>query len=76
MKVDNSSISTTRKLLMYMVTEMKKQERSLSGEDTMVQTRDGQLSILIRLLRNKLLDTPKNGATISADHSISDQDFQ
>jgi hypothetical protein len=46
---------------MFMETEMKKEERLLSGRSTMDTTRDGLSSILIRLLRKQLLDTAENG---------------
>jgi hypothetical protein len=76
MKDNTSSTSTTRRHLMSMEEKMKKQERSLSGEDTTEPIRDGESSILIKLLRNQKLDTAKNGASISTDYSTSDQDFQ
>jgi hypothetical protein len=76
MKATTSSTSKTEKHLMFTETEMKKEERLLCGESTMVITRDGQSSILIKLLRKLLQDTAKNGVCGSAEHSISDQDFQ
>jgi hypothetical protein len=69
MKACTSSTSKTERLLTFTETEMKKEERSLSGEDITVTTRDGRLSILIRLPRNQLLDTAKNGVCISTDSS-------
>jgi hypothetical protein len=42
MKDNTSSTYKTEKLLMFTQIEMKKEERSLSGRDTTVTTRDGQ----------------------------------
>jgi hypothetical protein len=41
MKDNTSSTSKARKHLMFTQTKMKKEERLLSGEDIMVQTKDG-----------------------------------
>jgi hypothetical protein len=77
MKDNTSSTSRIRKHLMFTQTEMKKEERLLYGRDIMVQTRDGESSILIqRVLRKELLDTTVNGVSISTEHSTLDQDFQ
>jgi hypothetical protein len=76
MKVVNSSTSTTRNHLMYMVEKMLKAKRFKFGRDTMVLTKDGESSILIRLPRKQLLDTAENGVCISTDCSISDPDSQ
>jgi len=47
-----------------------------SGEDIMVGTRDGELSILT-LQRKKLLkDSTKSMDSTSIEHSTSDLDFQ
>jgi hypothetical protein len=76
MKDNTSSTFKARKPSMSMETETPKETKLLSGEDTMVQIRDGLLPILIKLLRKQPLDTRANGASISADHSTSDQDSQ
>jgi hypothetical protein len=47
-----------------------------SIEDTTRPTRDGELSTLIREERMLLADITKTSVSISAEHSISDQDFQ
>jgi hypothetical protein len=77
MKDNTSSTSRIRRHLMFTLTEMKKEERLLSGRDIMVQTRDGESSILTQRDPGKeLLDTTVNGASISTEHSTLDQDFQ
>jgi hypothetical protein len=57
-------------------TEMLKDKRLLSTEDITVQTKDGRLPTLIKLLRNQPQDLTKNMVSTSTDHSISDQDSQ
>jgi len=47
-RMNTSSISETRRHLMYTEERMKKEERSLPGKSTMERTRGGKLSILIR----------------------------
>jgi hypothetical protein len=77
MKDNISSTSTTRKQLMFTEVKMKKEERSSSGENTMVTTRDGESSTPIQRVPRKLpQDSTKNGVSISTEHSISDQDSQ
>jgi hypothetical protein len=77
MKDNTSSTSRTRKLLIFMETKMKKEERSKCGRDIMAPTRDGESSILTqRVLRKRLLDGTLNGVSISIDYSTLDQDSQ
>jgi hypothetical protein len=77
MKDKTSSTSKTRKLLIFQEAKMKKEERSLSTEDTEVLVRDGQSAILTpRVLRKLLQDSTENGVCISTDCSTLDQDSQ
>jgi hypothetical protein len=76
MKDNTSSTSKTRRQSMSIKERMLKDKRLLSGRDTTEPIRDGESSILIKLLRNQQMDTAKNGASISTDYSTSDQDFQ
>jgi hypothetical protein len=77
MKDNTSSTSRTRKLLIFMETKMKKEERSKYGRDIMAPTRDGESSILTqRVLRKRPLDGTLNGVSISIDFSTLDQDSQ
>jgi hypothetical protein len=55
---------------------MLKDKRLSSGRSTMDSTRDGELSILIKLPRKELLDLIENMDSISTEHSTSDQDSQ
>jgi hypothetical protein len=57
---------------------MLKDNKLLSGEDTMAGTKDGELPILmVKITRRKLLrDMIENTDSISTEHSTSDQDFQ
>jgi hypothetical protein len=55
--------------------KMLKAKQLVFGEITEESINNGKLSILIRLKVNKLRDSAKNGASISTDHSTSDQDF-
>jgi hypothetical protein len=41
---------------MFMVVRMKKEDKSLSGRDIMELTKDGRLSILIKLKTFKIRD--------------------
>ena len=62
-------ISITVRSWMFMVVEMLKDKMLLSGRDTMEQTKDGQLSMLIPLRDQEpqvLMDT---SVSISTDHS-------
>jgi hypothetical protein len=57
---------------------MLKDNKLLSGEDTMAGIKDGELPILmVKITRRKLLrDMIENTDSISTEHSTSDQDFQ
>ena len=77
MKDKTSSTSKTRKLLIFQEAKTKKEERSLSTEDTEVLVRDGQSAILTpRVLRKLLQDSTENGDITSTDCSTLDQDSQ
>jgi hypothetical protein len=64
---------------MLLVVKMKKAKQLLSTTrmETRITmpTKDGRLSILIRLEPSELRDSTRNSASISIDHSTSDQDF-
>jgi hypothetical protein len=53
-----------------------KPKRLLSGKSTMDSTRDGELSMLTKLLRREDLDSTESTDSISIEHSTSDQDSQ
>jgi hypothetical protein len=77
MKDNTSSTSKTRKLSMFTETKTSKETRSLPGKDIMVTTRDGEsYTPTKRVLRKLPPDTTENGASISIDYSILDQDSQ
>jgi len=50
MKVVTSSISETRKLLMFMEEKMRKEDKLLSGTNTKERTSNGRLFILTKLM--------------------------
>jgi hypothetical protein len=55
---------------------MLKDNKLLSGIDTMDSTRDGELSIPTKLPRKEDLDSIENMDSISTEHSTSDLDSQ
>jgi hypothetical protein len=61
---------------MFIKTKMLKDNKLLSGTDTMVLTKDGELSILTKHPKKDLLDMTENTDSISIEHSTSDQDSQ
>jgi len=56
--------------------KMLKLNQLLPTRATMEETRNGKLSMLIKLKRLKLRESMKNSASISIDHSTSDQECQ
>jgi len=72
---DNNSSTSERikRFLMSMVPRMRKPERLLLTRTMVESTRDGMLSILIKLPRMRLRDLMKNSVSTSTDHSTSDQ---
>jgi hypothetical protein len=54
MLMNISLTSKMEELLMFTVEKMKKEDKSLPGRSTMVTTRDGMLSILIKLKKLRL----------------------
>jgi hypothetical protein len=76
MKEDSSRIFKTERSLMFMETEMKKEEMSLSGRDMEVPTRDGESSMLTKQERPKPRDLTETSDSTSIDHSTSDQECQ
>jgi hypothetical protein len=70
------SIFRTRRFLMFSVEKMPKDKKLSSGEDTTEPTRDGELSTLTEPVKNKPEVTTETLASMSTEHSISDQDFQ
>jgi hypothetical protein len=74
---DNTSLTfKTRRHLMSIKERMLKDKKSLSTRNITELTRDGELFILIKLLRNQKPDIIQNSDSISTDHSTSDQDSQ
>jgi hypothetical protein len=71
-----SSISRTRRFLISIKEKTLKDKKLLSGTDITELTRDGQLSMLIRLERSKPRVTTEDSDSTSADHSTSDQECQ
>jgi hypothetical protein len=67
MKDNTSSISETIRLSMSIKIRIMKVKRLSFGEDIMVLTKDGELSILINPLRNQQVDLTKNSVSISTD---------
>jgi len=59
MRRNNSSIGPTRRLLMFIQEEMKKEDKLSFGVTTERQTRDGLLSILIKLKQFLLRELTK-----------------
>jgi hypothetical protein len=72
----NSSIQTTTRFLMLKEVKMLKDNKLSHGTGTERLTRDGELSIQIKLRRCKKRDFMKTSVSILTDHSTSDQDFQ
>jgi hypothetical protein len=75
-EVKTSLTSITRRYLMSSKTRMLKDKNVLSGRDTMAGTRDGELSMLIKLPRLDPRDMTVNMDSILIDQCSSDQDFQ
>ena len=71
-----SSIGPTKKFLMFQEERMLKAKLLLSGINIMVPTRDGELSILIKLKRLLIRDLSKNSDSMPTDHSTLSQDSQ
>jgi hypothetical protein len=75
-EANNSSTSRTEKLLMLKVEKMLKLNQSSSGTAITERTRDGKLFMLRMQERLRPRDSMKNLASISTDHSTSDQECQ
>jgi hypothetical protein len=75
-EVKISSISTTRRLLMFTKTRILKDKRLLYGRDTTAGTKDGEFFILTKQHRKEQVDSIRNMDCTSTDHSTSDPDFQ
>jgi hypothetical protein len=71
-----SSTLITERFLTFQVEKILKDKKSSSITDTTEPTRDGELSILTRRVRDEPRDLTLLGASISTDHSTSDQDSQ
>ena len=76
MKINSSSTGRTAKFLMYQVQRMLKAKQLSSGRNTEEPTRDGKLSILMKLKSHKKRDFMVNSDSTSTDHSTLFQDFQ
>jgi len=74
-RMSTSSIGKTRNALMLVETKMRKEHQSLYTRDTMVTTKDGQLSILMKPRRSQPRDSAKISDSTSTDHSTWSQDF-
>jgi hypothetical protein len=75
-KMNNLSMSRTKRYLMSQVEKIKKDKLLSSGEITVRRIRNGRSSTLTKLERLKLRDLMKNSASTLTDHSTSDQDSQ
>jgi hypothetical protein len=76
MRIHSSQTGITTRYLMFQEEKILKDKPFGSGRNTEEPTRDGQFSMLTRHQRQRLKDSTKNSASISTDHSTSDQDFQ
>jgi hypothetical protein len=74
-KENTLSMVQTRELLKFSKTRMLKDKNVLSIQEPTAGTRDGELSILIKLPRRKLRAMIENTDSISIDSSTSDQEF-
>jgi hypothetical protein len=61
---------------MFLETEIPKDKMFISGRDTEVQTRDGELSILTQSRESKPRDLTLDTDSTSEEYSTSDQDSQ
>jgi hypothetical protein len=76
MKENTSSTGITLRHLMSQEERILKDKQFGYGRSTVKPTRDGQYSILTSNQRFQRKDSTRNSASISTDHSTSDQDFQ
>ena len=74
-KENTSSMLQTREHLKFSKTRMLKDKNVLSIQEPTAGTRDGELSILIKLARKELRVMIENTDSTSIDSSTSDQDF-
>ena len=74
-EVNTSSMVQTREQFKFTKTRILKDKRSFAQLRIMAGTRDGELSILIKLPRRELRAMIENTDSISIDSSTSDQDF-
>jgi hypothetical protein len=64
-----SKTFTTRRFLMFQEEKILKDKLLSSGADTTKQTRDGQLSMLIKPLEKELEDITENSDSKSTEYS-------
>jgi hypothetical protein len=76
MKVNTSSIGRTEKHLMSQVQRMLKVKLLLFTRNIMVLTRNGELSILTKLMDHNRKDLRKTSDSTATDHSTLSQDSQ
>jgi hypothetical protein len=76
MKENTSLTGPTKKHLMFTEDKIMKDKRLLSGRNTVEPTRNGRLSILTNLRRNKLKVSTRTSDLSATNHSTSDPDFQ
>jgi hypothetical protein len=76
MKDNSLPTSKITRYSMSLETKIEKDKTFIFGRDMVVETRDGVLSILTKLLRKEVRDGTVNMDSISTDHSTSDQDSQ
>jgi len=70
MKVNNSSTSKMEKHLMYIQEKTKKEEKLSSTTSIPIPTKNGRLSILMKLIRLRRKEWFKNSDCMPTDHSI------
>jgi uncharacterized membrane protein YjjP (DUF1212 family) len=75
MKTTNSLIGRIAKYLMLEVPRMKKVKQSKSRVTMVVKAKDGELSILTKLVQSNLRDSTRTSVSTLTDHSISSQNF-
>jgi hypothetical protein len=76
MKETSSPISKTGRYSMSQETEIEKCKMFIFGRDTVVLTRDGELSIMTKNLKRRLRVFTETSDSISTEPSILDQECQ
>jgi hypothetical protein len=75
-EVTSSMLETAIRFLKLKETKMQNSLKLLSTRRQVVRTRDGELFMLTNQMQLRPRESMKNLASISTDHSISDQECQ